>query len=955
MILERLYLENYKQFRDPLELHPPEGAVGVVGANGAGKTTLFEAILWAFFGARGRDPRFANASIPWSGGSAADRSVVEVTLEVGGTSYRVARSLRRNKTEARVYREPDEELVSGPSEVEAWVQEHLLGMDRTAFEATFFARQKELEFFAGITGTERQRKIARLLGISRVEEAQRLLREDRTAAANLHKALEQVLAETDAEALESGIAETRKKRDGASSRLEKLQRTLQEREKELASAREEAERAGELYRRAAGLERRLAAAVAGEERAGERARQLREQLGSLDEDERKAQELEPRTLGLEEVERQISALEEARNREKERDMARGEMHRLRRSAHASLMRACDLLEELDGERPPLPGWEGLFGIEDEAARLREALRVLAEAEGACRRAERRLQNLRETAELHGKLVEAERELRELREEREAGRRELARLGREISQVSGEEPPERLLERLREEQGRLHRNAAQQRGLAEAEEREAGRLAQARRLIEESHEAAECPTCRRGFTAGEHAEVLKTLRRQEEEARSRAARALSSARGLERRARELAERMEEAHLRLERLRLLAEERGVAASRIEDLDARIARLEERAEALRSSLGPSPVPAEEELEEAAETLERLRRLRDARPELASLLASYEKDAAAAAGRAEEVERLSRGPAYDEAAHQRLKARRQEMGHLRGVLETLRERLARRPAVEEELRRALREQREAAERAEEVRREISALGYDEEAHRRARERAAEAERLRDEARRLRDEAAAELRELEHRLQRLEEELGRYREQRRRADEQAARAGELNEMDRLLGEFYRTLTARVRPRLQREASRLISDLTDGRYSRMEFDDNYTIRLFDGLSDSYEISRFSGGEADIASLCARVALSKMISDRGPGALGFIVLDEVFGALDADRRRNVLLALDRLKRAFGQIFIISHVGDVQDSALLDEMWLVQEDEDGKSSVHRLNVPSQQAAEILQNSS
>jgi exonuclease SbcC len=30
-------------------------------------------------------------------------------------------------------------------------------------------------------------------------------------------------------------------------------------------------------------------------------------------------------------------------------------------------------------------------------------------------------------------------------------------------------------------------------------------------------------------------------------------------------------------------------------------------------------------------------------------------------------------------------------------------------------------------------------------------------------------------------------------------------------------------------------------------------------------------------------------------------LGFIVLDEVFGALDADRRRNVLLALDRLKR------------------------------------------------------
>ncbi len=67
MNLERLYIENYKQFRKPLELHPPEGAVGVVGSNGAGKSTLFESILWAFFGARGGGPRFANESAPCSG------------------------------------------------------------------------------------------------------------------------------------------------------------------------------------------------------------------------------------------------------------------------------------------------------------------------------------------------------------------------------------------------------------------------------------------------------------------------------------------------------------------------------------------------------------------------------------------------------------------------------------------------------------------------------------------------------------------------------------------------------------------------------------------------------------------------------------------------------------------------------------------------------------------------
>jgi exonuclease SbcC len=72
-------------------------------------------------------------------------------------------------------------------------------------------------------------------------------------------------------------------------------------------------------------------------------------------------------------------------------------------------------------------------------------------------------------------------------------------------------------------------------------------------------------------------------------------------------------------------------------------------------------------------------------------------------------------------------------------------------------------------------------------------------------------------------------------------------------------------------------------------------------------------------------------------------LGFLVLDEVFGSLDAGRRNNVLLALERLKRSFGQIFIISHVAEVQESALVDEVWMLEEDEEGKSTVRRVNTP------------
>ena len=172
---------------------------------------------------------------------------------------------------------------------------------------------------------------------------------------------------------------------------------------------------------------------------------------------------------------------------------------------------------------------------------------------------------------------------------------------------------------------------------------------------------------------------------------------------------------------------------------------------------------------------------------------------------------------------------------------------------------------------------------------------------------------------------------------QREVADEKQREAASLGDMDRLFTEFYRELTARVRPRLQREASELVATLTEGRYTQMEFDENYGVRLYDGLSDAYEISRFSGGEADIVSLSARVALSKMISGKGSSALGFIVLDEVFGALDSDRRRNVLIALEGLKATFDQIFMISHVPDVQESPLLDETWFIEEDEAGRSSV------------------
>ena len=68
---------------------------------------------------------------------------------------------------------------------------------------------------------------------------------------------------------------------------------------------------------------------------------------------------------------------------------------------------------------------------------------------------------------------------------------------------------------------------------------------------------------------------------------------------------------------------------------------------------------------------------------------------------------------------------------------------------------------------------------------------------------------------------------------------------------------------------------------------------------------------FSGGEKTIINFSIRLALSKMISKMNGVNFGFIVLDEVFGALDDYNRNKMSRVINYLKSDFNQIFLISH--------------------------------------------
>ena len=93
--------------------------------------------------------------------------------------------------------------------------------------------------------------------------------------------------------------------------------------------------------------------------------------------------------------------------------------------------------------------------------------------------------------------------------------------------------------------------------------------------------------------------------------------------------------------------------------------------------------------------------------------------------------------------------------------------------------------------------------------------------------------------------------------------------------------------------------------MTDNEYDRLEVDsETYGLQISDG-GVSYDLQRFSGSEVDLANLALRVAISEHVRFQSGGSVGLLVLDEVFGPLDDERRARMLMALERLRGRFRQ--------------------------------------------------
>ena len=98
------------------------------------------------------------------------------------------------------------------------------------------------------------------------------------------------------------------------------------------------------------------------------------------------------------------------------------------------------------------------------------------------------------------------------------------------------------------------------------------------------------------------------------------------------------------------------------------------------------------------------------------------------------------------------------------------------------------------------------------------------------------------------------------------------------------------------------------------------------------------LDRFSGGETDLVNLCFRVAVSELVAQRAGREIKFVVLDEVFGSQDEQRRMKILKALKSLDDLFDQICLITHAEDVKDR--LENVFLLDRAEESTSTVRDL---------------
>ncbi|WP_129722991.1 AAA family ATPase [Xylanivirga thermophila] len=127
-------------------------------------------------------------------------------------------------------------------------------------------------------------------------------------------------------------------------------------------------------------------------------------------------------------------------------------------------------------------------------------------------------------------------------------------------------------------------------------------------------------------------------------------------------------------------------------------------------------------------------------------------------------------------------------------------------------------------------------------------------------------------------------------------------------------------------PELQDETNRILSKITDGRFT-VEFItqrdtstgnilETLDIKISDGM-ETRKYETYSGGEEFRINFAIRIALAKMLARRAGANLRMLILDEGFGVLDEAGRERLAQVINSISDEFEKIMVITHIQDLKD--------------------------------------
>lgn len=871
MKLVHLQAQNFRSFADlDLDLNA-SGLFSITGRNGAGKTSIFAAVEWALYGGK-RGP----GALPVMRQGIDGDCRVQLDFEVGGRQLRVIRVDREGASLTDLT--SGDEIASGLTTTSRDVAV-ALGLTQEMFAGTFYARQKEVEALSANSRLDARRgQLERLLGIEHLRLAAELASRD---------AREQKL-------LVDGISEELPDIAGLQAELERSEREAQDAAPAIKGLETDIDELGKRRREATkridSLAEQLKQHSQRQLAAEKKTSELGEQRAALDRMVAQRDTATKAKVELFELEPTAEAVEQLMTRERELELERRNHERAEtlrnqeRKALEDLAAATDELSDLkdgDGEAVSAASLsDAQQELNENGKRLREASSERELAGQRLRDTKGRLELTNRAEAIKAEITElggCERELEDSRRRWDTMRREQAALEAELAHEA------------------KHRNALQ--GVAEEPD---GGL---------------CPTCHQPLTKGLD-ELLADYEAQIKEHEAGLSRLqgelkLAEAEGVKHR--EAVDKLGELRAKLEALgdpeaadTELAQEADSAGQAAAAALAEQQRLEAAHQGLEAA-----IPAlEAALKEAVEQQQRRTRIRERLIKAEQQVTTYAEQRSS-----------TNGNGYDPGAHQALKQELLDAQEAARRCVSLSELAESEPLLERQIAAQQPRVAELAQAVEELREKAIEIAPEEDAH----EKLAS---LRD---RLDEELEGKRRALSDAKQKVSVEsqavsaararLTSARGQHEHLDAERREWELRGAVSSALDSYREHASRRARPMLESEASALLKSVSNGAYPIVRLTDKYLLEIIDG-DEFHSSRRFSGGEQDLAAICLRLALARTLAHQRGVEHSFVVLDEVFGGQDTERRQMLMEQLRELAEAeFQQIFVISHTDDVIDHCSL----------------------------------